>query len=249
MQAAALGILASVAAGMSAQPALAWFHAGGMGYGGGTRSSWHYQGFRGGSASGGGGSWSASGYRGGSASRTAGQGWHGTGAYGGTASGQAGQGWHANGAYGGSASGEAGSGWHATGAYGGTASGYGVHPYGGYYAGYHPPAVVNAYGGCGYCGGWSGGAVAAAGVTGLAAGAAIGAASANAAAGNAYAAGVAAGAAAAPPGYVMYATYAALPAGCAYTPIAGRTYYQCNGVWFQPSFAAGGVVYRVTPAP
>lgn len=49
--------------------------------------------------------------------------------------------------------------------------------------------------------------------------------------------------------YAMNSIYAALPAGCTYTPVAGATYYLCNGAWFSPSYRANGVYYRVVPAP
>jgi hypothetical protein len=98
--------------------------------------------------------------------------------------------------------------------------------------------VVNQYygTGCYNCGGWSGaGAVAA----GVAAGAAVGVAAATAANANA--------AAAASYGYGD--VYAALPAGCAYAPYYGTTYYNCGAAWFSPAYGANGVYYRVVPPP
>lgn len=131
----------------------------------------------------------------------------------------------------------------------------GTYAYGSHYGGettwsgaYHPPTVVNSYygSGCYNCGGWP--AAGAAAVGGLAVGAAVGATAATAANAtanaNAYAAGVAAGTS-----YAMGSIYMALPPACVYTPIASTTYYQCNGVWFSPSYGANGVYYRVVPAP
>ena len=196
-----------------------------------------------GTASGGDGSWSAHTYAGGSAS-------------GGDGS------WQAHSAYGGSASGNDGE-WHATSADGNTAYGYGAPHYGGtYYAGYHPPTTVDYYGNsCNNCGGWSGGAVAAAGAVGLAAGAAIGATDAavatsvnntaaydaGVAAGsnNAYAAGVAAGEAAAAPGGV----YTTLPANCQYRAVGTANDFQCGSMWLQPAYGANGLYYKVITPP
>lgn len=143
-----------------------------------------------------------------------------------------------------------GGGWAAGGGHWGAAGGghwaagggghyaYGGYHYGGAGYGYHPPAVVNHYygTGCYNCGGWGGGggAAVAGAAVGLAAGAAIGAAAAN----SAYTAGYAAG-----------SVYAALPAGCIYTPVGGVTYYQCNGTWFSPAYGANGTYYNVVAAP
>jgi hypothetical protein len=202
--------------GLAAAPAAAWMHAGRWGHAEGGGGSWSAQGWRGGSASGGGGSWSGTGWRGGTASGGGGS-WHGTGAYGGTASGGGGY-------------------WHATGAYGTTAYGGYNRYYGGTYATYHPPTVVNTYygNGCYGCGGW--GAAGAAAV-GLGAGAALGAASANA-----YAAGVASGSA-----LGTGAIYTTLPLGCIYRPVLAL--YQCDGSWLSASYGANGVYYRAVPAP
>jgi hypothetical protein len=82
----------------------------------------------------------------------------------------------------------------------------------------------------------------------LVAGAAVASASTAAATSSAYSAGVAAGSAAATT-YVMGATYATLPAGCIMPKVQGTTYYLCGNTWFQPSFGANGVYYRVVPAP
>ena len=62
-------------------------------------------------------------------------------------------------------------------------------------------------------------------------------------------AGVTADAAAARPVYVAGDIYPALPAGCAYTPYAGLTYYNCGSIWFTPNYGANGVYYRAVPSP
>ena len=59
---------------------------------------------------------------------------------------------------------------------------------------------------------------------------------------------MAAGAAAATM-YAMGVSYAALPAGCITPNVQGQTYYLCGNTWFQPSYGANGVFYRVVPAP
>jgi len=188
-------------------------------------------------ASGGHGSWSASNSRGGSASGGGGS-------------------WSASGAHGGSASGGGGS-WSAS-RYGSTAyhsSYYGTTAYhstyyGAHYSTYHPPTTVNYYGSsCGSCGGWStAGAAAAGAAVGVVAGAAVASANTNAAVSNAYASGYGAGSAANPT-YAMGAIYATLPAGCATPTVQGVTYYLCGNTWFQPSYGANGVYYRVVPTP
>ncbi|MCW3476637.1 hypothetical protein [Limobrevibacterium gyesilva] len=110
---------------------------------------------------------------------------------------------------------------------------------------YHQPVVVNHYGatGCYNCGGggWGvpAGAAVAAGAAGVAVGAMAGAASANAAAANAAVAAA----------YPMGATYAALPAGCGYSPYGGKPYYFCGRAWMTPAYGANGVYYLVVPAP
>jgi hypothetical protein len=120
--------------------------------------------------------------------------------------------------------------WHATGAYGTTAYGGYNRYYGGTYATYHPPTVVNTYygNGCYGCGGW--GAAGAAAV-GLGAGAVLGAATASAA-GNALGTG---------------AIYTTLPLGCVYRPVLAL--YQCDGTWLRASYGANGVYYRAVPPP
>jgi hypothetical protein len=113
---------------------------------------------------------------------------------------------------------------------------------------------VNNYGsGCYNCGGWStAGAAAAGAVVGVAAGAAVASANTAAATSNAYNAGVVAGATAAAPaggGFAMGAIYPTLPAGCIKPSVQGGTYYLCGNSWFQPSYGANGVYYRVVPMP
>jgi hypothetical protein len=109
---------------------------------------------------------------------------------------------------------------------------------------------VNYYGsGCYNCGGWStAGAAAAGAAVGMAAGAAVASANTAAATSSAYTAGVAAGSAASPT-YAMGAIYATLPAGCMSPNVQGKTYYLCGNTWFQPSYGANGVYYRVVPTP
>jgi hypothetical protein len=139
-----------------------------------------------------------------------------------------------------------------TNAYGATA----YHPpyYGAAYSSYHPPTAVNYYGStCSNCGGWNTAGAAAAGAAvglgvGAIAGAAVANANNNAAASNAYASGYAAGNSG-DSGYAMGAIYATVPAGCATPNVGGTTYYLCGNTWFQPSYGANGVYYRVVPSP
>ena len=154
----------------------------------------------------------------------------------------------AEGGHGGSASGGGGS-WSASSASGGTAYHSSTY-YGAHYSTYHPPTTVNYYGSsCGSCGGWStAGAAAAGAAVGVVAGAAVASANTNAAVSNAYASGYGAGSAANPT-YAMGAIYATLPAGCATPTVQGVTYYLCGNTWFQPSYGANGVYYRVVPTP
>jgi hypothetical protein len=65
---------------------------------------------------------------------------------------------------------------------------------------------------------------------------------------SAYNAGVAAGAASSPH-YVMGGNYATLPPGAASINKGGTTYYLSGNTWFQPTYGANGVYYRVVPAP
>jgi hypothetical protein len=67
----------------------------------------------------------------------------------------------------------------------------------------------------------------------------------------AYSAGVAAGSAAAaiPSSYMMGGIYPTLPVGCISPKVNGGTYYLCGNNWFEPSYGAGGVSYRVVAAP
>jgi hypothetical protein len=187
---------------------------------------------------------------GGSATHYAGQGTTATSAYGGSAYHAEGSGTtEMYGAAGGSATHYAGYGTVGTTAYGTTAVSS-THYYGAAYpVGYHPPVVVNSYStGCYNCGGWSTGAAVATGaVVGMAAGAAIASSSNAAATSNAYAAGVAAGQASVT--YSIGEVVAAVPSGCVTPNVGGVTYYMCGSTWFQPSYGANGVYYRVVPTP
>jgi len=134
-------------------------------------------------------------------------------------------------------------------AYGTTTSGTTAY-YGGTYATYHPPTTVNYYGsGCYNCGGWStAGAAAAGAAVGMAAGTAAASANTAAATSSAYSAGYTAGSSASPT-YAMGAIYATLPTGCTSPTVQGTTYDLCGNTWFQPSYSANGVYYRVVPTP
>jgi hypothetical protein len=247
MKTIVVGCMGLLITALTCGPASAWYHAG------------HW-----GTASGGG-SWSASGFRGGTASGSQGS-WSATGAYGDTATHSAGSGsttW--TNPYGGSATHYYGEGTTVTSPSGTTA--YAYHPpyYGAYYPAYHPPTTVNYYGsGCYNCGGWStAGAAAAGAAVGMAAGAAMTSAKTSAATSSAYASGYTAGStstagaysagyaagSAASPTYAMGAIYATLPAGCLNTSVGGKNYYLCGNTWFQPSYGANGVYYRVVPTP
>jgi hypothetical protein len=86
----------------------------------------------------------------------------------------------------------------------------------------------------------------------MVAGAAVASANTSAATSSAYNAGVSAGAAAATSAettYVMGAIYATVPPGSMLINKAGSTYYLSGNTWFQPSYGANGVYYRVVPAP
>lgn len=133
-----------------------------------------------------------------------------------------------------------------TGAYGNTY----YHPPGGYYGGYHPyypayhpPVVVNSYSpGCYGCG------AAVGAVAGMAVGAAAASAASSSAAASSYSAGYAAGAATAT-AYAMGSSVTALPPGSVSVTRGSTTYYIHGNTWFLPTFGAGGVYYRVVPAP
>ena len=86
--------------------------------------------------------------------------------------------------------------------------------------------MVNSYygGGCWNCG--AGAAVAGAAI----AGAAIGAAAASA-----------------ENRYMVGATFATLPAGCAYRFMNGAAYYVCGNAWLAPQYGNNGVHYVVVP--
>jgi hypothetical protein len=130
------------------------------------------------------------------------------------------------------------------------------------YPAYHPPTTVNYYGSsCYNCGGWSAAGAAAAGLAvGVVAGAAIASNNTAVATSNAYSAGVATGSAnttaaynagvvAGATGFAMGTIYATLPTGTITTNVAGQVYYLNGNTWFQPSYVANGVYYRVVAAP
>jgi hypothetical protein len=48
---------------------------------------------------------------------------------------------------------------------------------------------------------------------------------------------------------VMGTNYAVLPSGCASPDVGGTTYFLCGTTWFQSSYGANGVHYKVVPAP
>src|SRR5271157_3524517 len=226
MRTMVIGLAVVVVMVLSCSPAGAWSHAGA--YGGSTSHSY--------------GSTSHTNAYGGSATHTAGQGTTATNRYGDTATHQEGSGSTTmTNPYGGSATHYAGAGTTATTAYGATA----YHPPAPYYP-YHPPTTVAVYGSsCSNCGGWStAGAAAAGAAVGVVAGVAIASSNTAAATSNAYNAGVVAGAT-----YGMGAIYPTLPPGCITPNVGGATYYLCGNAWFQPSYGANGVYYRVIPTP
>jgi hypothetical protein len=98
-----------------------------------------------------------------------------------------------------------------------------------------------------------GAAVASASTSAANANANAAAANANAAAANANVAAANANAVAAggytSVAYTMGGVYGALPTGCASPSVMGTTYYVCGNTWFQPSYGANGLYYRVVPAP
>jgi hypothetical protein len=156
--------------------------------------------------------------------------------------------WSASGYRGGSATHYYGEGTTVSSASGTTAYAYHLPYYGATYPAYHPPTTVNYYGsGCYNCGGWSTAGAAVGMAAGMAAGTAA-ASSKTAAASSAYSAGYAAGSTVSPT-YAMGAIYATLPAGCRPTNLGGKMYDLCGNTWFQPSYGANGVYYRVVPAP
>jgi len=109
---------------------------------------------------------------------------------------------------------------------------------------YHPPVAVPYYAGHG-CYGC---AAAAGAVVGMATGAAIASTNTAVATATAYNVGVAAGAAATS-AYVMGNNYAVLPSGCSSPEVGGATFFLCGNTWFQPSYGANGIYYKVVPAP
>jgi hypothetical protein len=54
---------------------------------------------------------------------------------------------------------------------------------------------------------------------------------------------------AATPAYMMGGIYPTLPEGCISPTVQGKTYYLCGNTWFEPSYGASGVSYRVVPTP
>ena len=68
---------------------------------------------------------------------------------------------------------------------------------------------------------------------------------------NAYDAGSRRAAHRRPPGdtYAMGALYPELPAGCIEPNVKDVAYYLCGNTWFEPTFGANGVYYKVVPAP
>jgi hypothetical protein len=86
-------------------------------------------------------------------------------------------------------------------------------------------------------------------------GASVASAKTAAATSSAYSAGVAAGAAGTTTvtvvqtTYVPGAIYPTVPAGAMSINKNGATYYLSGNTWFQPSYGANGVYYRVVPAP
>ena len=50
-------------------------------------------------------------------------------------------------------------------------------------------------------------------------------------------------------GFMMGGIYPTLPAGCISPKVQGMTYYLCGNTWFQPSYGANGVSYRVVASP
>jgi uncharacterized membrane protein len=47
----------------------------------------------------------------------------------------------------------------------------------------------------------------------------------------------------------MGAMYPKLPAGCIEPKVQGVAYYLCGNTWFQPTYGANGVYYKVVAAP
>jgi hypothetical protein len=182
---------------------------------------------------------------GGSTSHVEGEGTEHTNAYGGDSAHAYGGGSEHTNMYGGTTAGRYGEGAYHTTPYGATA--YAPPPAGAY--AYHPPATVNYYSsGCYNCGGYStAGAVAAGAVVGATVATAAETSQTQAAETNAYNAGVAAGSAQTE--YVVGNVYPTLPGGCATTNVRGTTYYLCGNTWFQPTYGANGVYYKVVPAP
>ena len=49
--------------------------------------------------------------------------------------------------------------------------------------------------------------------------------------------------------FAMGGIYAVLPARCAMPNVQGQSYCLCGNTWFQPSYGANGVYYRVVRTP
>ncbi len=182
--------------------------------------------------------WRSANRFGGSTEHAFGEGTEHTNAWGGSTEHAFGGGTEHTNVFGGSTEGRAGDGVEHTNVYGGTTEAkYGdgaVHtgPYGATYA---TPVAVPYYsaGGCYGC----------AAAAGAVVGAAAGAAAASTSATNVT---VVTGA---PATYVMGTNYATLPGGCTQNSVGGSTYYLCGTTWFQPSYGANGVYYRVVGSP
>ncbi len=174
--------------------------------------------------------WRSANSFGGSTEHEAGVGTEHTNAWGGSTEHAFGGGTEHTNVYGGSTEGRVGDGVEHTNVYGGTTEArygdgaYHTTPYGATTGVYPAPVAVPYYSGAGCYGCAAAGAVV---------GAAAGAAAASAASGS----------------YVMGTNYATLPAGCTKNNVNGSTYYLCGTTWFQPSYGANGVYYRVVSSP
>jgi hypothetical protein len=50
-------------------------------------------------------------------------------------------------------------------------------------------------------------------------------------------------------GGTSYYYYPQLPVGATAVPVAGATYYQAGGIWYQPYTAASGNIFLIVPPP